>query len=193
MAQDIEEKPRGAGWVALPVVLFATVAFLFLVSLKGNPNLVPSALIGKPVPVFAFTAIVGLGSAGPAANGFDQGALGNGQVSIVNFWASWCAPCIDEHAQLAALKERSGVRVVGVNVKDDPANARQFLNRYGNPFTMIGADRAGRGSIEWGVYGTPETFIVDGKGMIVMKFVGPIQPGDVDRKFLPAIEAAKRR
>lgn len=192
MAEEIETKPRGTGWVALPVVLFATIAVLFLVSLKGNPNLIPSALLGKPAPVFAFTAIEGLGTAGPATNGFDQSALATGEVTVVNFWASWCAPCVDEHPQLVALKSRTGVRVAGVNVKDDPAAARQFLTRYGNPYTMIGADRTGRGSIEWGVYGTPETFIVDAKGVLRLKHVGPITPEDLDRKILPAIAAAKK-
>ena len=111
---------------------------------------------------------------------------------MLNFWASWCAPCVEEHPQLVALKGRRGIAVVGVNVKDDPTAARQFLNRYGNPFSMIGADRVGRGSIEWGVYGTPETFILNGKGLITYKHVGPISNDALEKKILPAIEAARR-
>ena len=115
-----------------------------------------------------------------------------GKVSVVNFFASWCAPCVDEHPQLVALKER-GVNVFGVNVKDDPAAARQFLTRYGNPYAALGADKAGRGSIEWGVYGTPETFVVDGAGVIRLKHVGPISPQDLQTEILPAIERANKR
>ena len=195
-------RPRAFGWVAFPVVAFATVAALFAVSLKGDPSKLPSAFLGKPVPAFAFTPVDGLGATGigttgtgttgTLVNGFDQAALGHGSVTVVNFWASWCAPCIDEHPQLVALKDRPGLVVAGVNVKDDPAAARQFLNRYGNPFAIIGADRTGRGSIEWGVYGTPETFIVDGKGVILFKHVGPISPDSLEKTILPAIEAAKR-
>jgi cytochrome c biogenesis protein CcmG, thiol:disulfide interchange protein DsbE len=183
----------GLGWVALPVVLFATVAALFAVSLKsGDPSRLPSALIGKPTPAYAFAPIADLAAAASPVNGFDQANLANGTVTVVNFWASWCAPCVEEHAQLTALKARPGVTVAGVNVKDDPANARQFLSRYGNPFAMLGADRNGRGSIEWGVYGTPETFIVDGQGRIAYKHVGPIAPADIEKKILPAIAAAAR-
>ena len=181
--------PGGGVWLAAPLVIFLTVAALFGISLqKGDPSKLPSALIGKAVPVFAFTAVDGLGV---SAAGFDQGALTTGQVSVVNFFASWCAPCVDEHPQLAALKARGVAAMIGVNVKDEPAAARQFLNRFGNPYGVIGADRAGRGSIEWGVYGTPETFIVDGKGVITFKFVGPITKKALEDEILPAIERAK--
>jgi cytochrome c biogenesis protein CcmG, thiol:disulfide interchange protein DsbE len=190
---DEPAKPARVGWVALPVVLFATLAVLFAVSLKsGDPSRLPSALIGKPVPAFAFTPIDGLGSVGPATNGFDQAAVAKGRVSVVNFWASWCGPCVEEHAQLVALKAQPGLQVVGVNVKDDPGAAKQFLARYGNPYEMIGADRVGRGSIEWGVYGTPETFIINGAGKITFKFVGPITAAALSEKILPAIEAARK-
>lgn len=187
---DSEHAPaRGIGWVALPVVLFASVAVLFGVALQPgrDPTRLPSMFIDKSAPAFAFTPIEGLGE-----TGFDQTAFAGGGVTVLNFWASWCAPCIDEHPQLVALKGKAGVTVAGVNVKDEPANARQFLNRYGNPFGRLAADRNGRGSIEWGVYGTPETFILNGKGQITYKHVGPITESDVTAKILPAIEAAKR-
>ena len=192
MTTGDETKPRTMGWVAFPLVLFATLAVLFAVSLKsGDPSRLPSAFIGKSARPYAFAPIEALGSAGPAANGFDEKALANGTVTVLNFWASWCAPCVDEHPQLVALKGRPGVTIGGVNVKDDPSAARQFLNRYGNPFNLVGADRNGRGSIEWGVYGTPETFIVNGQGVITYKHVGPITPESLEKKILPAIEAAK--
>ena len=188
MSNEQRAAKRGIGWVALPVVLFATVAGLFAVALQPgrDPTKLPSVFINRPAPAFAFAPIEGLGE------GFDQSALATGSVTVLNFWASWCAPCIDEQAQLVALKSKPGVTIVGVNVKDEPANARQFLNRYGNPFGKLGADRNGRGSIEWGVYGTPETFILNGKGAIVYKHVGPITDADISAKIVPAIEAARR-
>lgn len=191
MSEPVEGPARGFGWLAAPLVIFASVVVLFGVALRsGDPSKLPSAFIGKPAPVYAFTAIEGLTEAS-AATGFDQAALAKGQVSVVNFFASWCAPCVDEHPQLAALKARGVAAMIGVNVKDEPAAARQFLNRFGNPYGVIGADRAGRGSIEWGVYGTPETFIVDGKGVITFKFVGPITKKALEDEILPAIERAK--
>jgi cytochrome c biogenesis protein CcmG, thiol:disulfide interchange protein DsbE len=187
------DTPRKTGWMALPVVAFVMLALLFGVSLRsGDPSKLPSTFLDKPAPAFAFTAIDGLGTLGPPVNGFDQATLAAGAVTVVNFWASWCAPCVDEHPQLITLKGRPGVTLAGVNVKDDPAAARQFLARYGNPFAMIGADRAGRGSIEWGVYGTPETFIVNGRGVIVYKHVGPITADALAKKIIPMIEAARR-
>ena len=99
-------------------------------------------------------------------------------MSVVNFWASWCAPCVQEHPLLVALKERTGVQLYGVNYKDQAAAARRFLGRYGNPFAAVGVDANGRAAIEWGVYGMPETFIVNGKGEIVYKHVGPISARD---------------
>jgi cytochrome c biogenesis protein CcmG, thiol:disulfide interchange protein DsbE len=187
-------KSRPIGWVALPVALFATVAVLFAVSLKpgGDPSRLPSVFIGKPAPAYAFASIPELATSGFNAAGFDQSALGNGKVTVVNFWASWCAPCVDEHPHLTALAAKPGVTLAGVNVKDDPSNARQFLSRHGNPFAMLASDRNGRGSIEWGVYGTPETFIVNGRGQITLKHVGPISASDLETKIYPAIEAAKK-
>lgn len=194
MTKSEQTKSRPIGWVALPVVLFATVAFLFAVALKpgGDPSRLPSVFIGKPTPAYAFAAIPELTASNIQATGFDQTALANGQVTVVNFWASWCAPCVEEHPHLTAIAAKPGVRVAGINVKDDPSAARQFLNRHGNPFALLAADRNGRGSIEWGVYGTPETFIVNGRGQITLKHVGPISAADLQTKIYPAIEAAKR-
>jgi cytochrome c biogenesis protein CcmG, thiol:disulfide interchange protein DsbE len=192
MSVSDPSKPRGLGWMALPALLFGTIAILFAIALTPgrDPQRLPSVFLGKPAPAFVFTPVDGLGNIAPPVNGFDQTALAKGGVTVVNFWASWCAPCVDEHPQLTALKGRPGVTLAGVNYKDDPAAARQFLNRYGNPFGALGADKSGRGAIEWGVYGTPETFVINGRGQIVFKHVGPISAGDLEKKILPAITAA---
>ncbi len=110
---------------------------------------------------------------------------------MVNFWASWCAPCVAEHPLLIALKQKTGVAILGVNYKDQPAAARRFLGRYGNPFAAVGADANGRIAVEWGVYGMPETFVLDGRGRIIYKHVGPLSPDVLDTKIVPAIIAAR--
>jgi cytochrome c biogenesis protein CcmG/thiol:disulfide interchange protein DsbE len=179
-------------WLSLPAAIFLMVTILFAVALRsGDPSRVPSALIGKPAPAFSFTPIEGV--TGSRVNGFDRAALVTGGVVVVNYWASWCAPCVEEHPQLVALQRVPGVTLVGINMKDEPAAARRFLTRYGNPFAILGADRSGRGAIEWGVYGTPETFVLDARGDIVWKHVGPIMPADLTAKVLPAIERARTR
>ena len=188
---DLSPERGTIGWVALPLALFGSVALLFAVALKpgGDPTRLPSVLIGKQSPAYAFAPIETLGA---NAGGFDQSAFATGHPTILNFWASWCAPCVDEAALLLELGKRRDLTIAGVNVKDAPAAAKQFLNRYGNPFTLIGADANGRGSIEWGVYGTPETFILNGRGQIIYKHIGAITQADLDTKIEPAIEAAKR-
>lgn len=194
MTQTTPPPQRRIGWVALPVAIFGTIAFLFAVALKpgGDPSRLPSVFIGKPAPAYAFAAIPELATATPVATGFNQSAFATGpNVTVLNFFASWCAPCVDEHPQLVEIGKRPGVTLAGVNVKDDPSAARQFLSRYGNPFAVIGADRNGRGSIEWGVYGTPETFILDPQGRITFKHVGPISQADLAAKIYPAIDAAR--
>ncbi|MBX9926699.1 MAG: DsbE family thiol:disulfide interchange protein [Hyphomicrobiaceae bacterium] len=182
---------RGLSWFVLPLAIFVGLAALFAVALRsGDPSRIPSAFIGKPAPVFAFTPLDGI--TGVKLNGFDESALAKtASVVVVNYWASWCAPCVEEHPQLVALKDLPGVTVVGVNMKDDPDAARRFLTRYGNPYSIIGQDRSGRGAIEWGVYGTPETFILDAQGIIRAKHVGPISTADLKSKIVPAIEAAR--
>jgi len=194
--RDEERAARGVSWLIVPLAVFGALVALFGVALRsGDPSRLPSPFINKAAPAFAFTAIpgleAGLGGALQVVNGFDAGSLAKGEVSVVNFFASWCEPCVDEHPQLSALSGRPGVRLVGVNTKDKPANVLQFLTRYGNPYSTLGADTAGRGAIEWGVYGTPETFIVDGRGVIRLKHVGPISPETLEREIWPAIERAK--
>jgi cytochrome c biogenesis protein CcmG/thiol:disulfide interchange protein DsbE len=113
-------------------------------------------------------------------------------VTVVNVFASWCVPCRDEHPQLLALS-RSGVRLVGINYKDDPENARRFLGSLGNPYSAVGSDASGRTAVEWGVYGVPESFVVDSEGIIRFKQIGPISPEQLASVVLPQIEAAARQ
>ncbi|MES1991504.1 MAG: DsbE family thiol:disulfide interchange protein [Pseudomonadota bacterium] len=174
-------------WGALiPAVVFLVVAGLFLVAVfRGDSSLVPSPLIGRNVPVFSLPAIEGTG-----LSGFANEDLGGGKPVIVNVWASWCVPCRDEHAILSALKGKTDVAIFGLNYKDTGEGARQFLVELGNPFTRLGADESGRVGIDWGVYGVPETYIVDGKERIVYKHVGPLTMQIVDDEILPALRAA---
>lgn len=182
---------RGLWPILAPVAIFAAVAGLFLVALqKGDPSKIPSALIGKPAPAVALSPVEGLGKPGAPLPGFATADLAKGRPAIVNFWASWCVPCVEEHPQLMALAKRTGVALYGINHKDQPANARRFLERYGNPFLAVGADANGRAAIEWGVYGMPETFIVDGQGRIAYKHVGPISPEALEKRILPALAKA---
>jgi cytochrome c biogenesis protein CcmG, thiol:disulfide interchange protein DsbE len=184
-------RPRALVW---PLAVFAVLAAIFAVALRtGDPSKLPSALIGKTVPAIELQGLEGLTDARRPVGGFASTDLTGGQVSVVNFWASWCVPCVQEHPVLVTLKERTGVRVFGVNYKDQAAAARRFLGRYGNPYFAVGVDGNGRAAIEWGVYGMPETFVVNGRGEIVYKHVGPITPETLEAKIIPVIRAAQAR
>src|SRR5438105_6021661 len=152
---------QGRRWlVALPLIGFAALAGLFLLRLHGgDPSKIPSALIGRPAPQIALPALEGLAVNGAAVPGLDPAAF-KGKVSVVNVWASWCVPCHDEAPLLTELARDKRLQIVGINYKDAPDNARRFLGRYGNPFGIVGVDGNGRASIEWGVYGVPEPFVV---------------------------------
>jgi cytochrome c biogenesis protein CcmG/thiol:disulfide interchange protein DsbE len=179
--------------VALPLIGFMAVAALFLLRLYGgDPSKIPSALIGQPAPQTTLPALQGLVHNGAPVPGLDPAAF-KGKVSVVNVWASWCVPCHDEAPLLTALAKDTRLQIVGINYKDSPDNARRFLGRYGNPFAAVGVDGDGRAAIEWGVYGMPETFVVDGKGRIAYKHVGPIGAEALEAKIIPAIRAAQVR
>lgn len=190
---DAEAKPRrNLTWVVLPVAIFAVLVALFGFALTtGDPSRLPSALIGKPVPPTEFPSLEGLVAHGAPVPGFTSKSLAQGEVSVVNFWASWCAECATEQDLLGELQQRTGVPLYGVSYKDKPVAARRFLGRYGNPFSAVGTDDNGRKAIEWGVYGMPETFIVNGKGEIVYKHVGAITPTSLTERLIPMIEQAK--
>ncbi|MDX5364939.1 MAG: DsbE family thiol:disulfide interchange protein [Alphaproteobacteria bacterium] len=172
----------------LPVVLFLAVAGIFYTAIfsGSDPSKVPSALIGRYVPEFALGPVEGLEQPGLSNADFAQG----GPV-IVNVWASWCVPCRTEMPLLVELQRVADVPLYGINYKDDPAAARRFLAELGNPFERIGKDDTGRAAIDWGVYGVPETYIVDGKGRIALKHVGPLTPEAIAEEILPALRAAR--
>ena len=175
--------------IMLPVIAFAALAIIFALSLKsGDPSRLPSALIGKPAPTVDFAPLEGLRQDGVAVPGIAAASLKSGEVTVVNFWASWCGPCVQEHPLLVELGQRTGVRIVGVNYKDPPPGGLRFLGRYGNPYAAVGVDPSGRGAIEWGVYGMPETFVLGGDGHIRYKHVGPISRESLEGKVIPVIE-----
>lgn len=189
--RHLPQRPNRAR-ATMPLIIFGALAALFAVALRsGDPSKLPSTLIGKPAPTVTFPAIDGLVDGGRPVAGFSTADLAKGKVSVVNFWASWCVPCVQEHPLLGELAKRAGVEIYGVNYKDDPANARRFIGRYGNPFTAVGADTGGRLAIDWGVYGMPETFVINGRGEIVYKHVGPLSEASLEQKVLPVIAAAK--
>jgi cytochrome c biogenesis protein CcmG/thiol:disulfide interchange protein DsbE len=176
--------------MVLPLIVFLGLAALFWFRLgDGDPSKIPSALIGRPAPQTILPPLDGLASDGKPVPGIDPVAF-KGKVSIVNVWASWCVPCHDEAPILTELGKDARVQVIGINYKDSPENARRFLGRYGNPFGMVGVDGNGRGSIEWGVYGVPETFVVGREGTILYKMVGPVTPDNIDSVLKVEIEKA---
>jgi cytochrome c biogenesis protein CcmG, thiol:disulfide interchange protein DsbE len=178
--------------VLLPLILFIGLAALFYFGLgAGDPSKLPSALIGKQVPVTNLPPIESLSQNGKPVPGLTNAALA-GKVSLVNVWASWCVPCHDEVPLLEKLSHDSRIQLVGINYKDSPDNARRFLNRYGNPFVAAGADAKGRTSIDWGVYGVPETFLVGRDGRILYKLVGPITADNLARVLEPEIAKAAK-
>lgn len=171
----------------VPVAIFLLLAGFFFVAIyRGDPSRVPSALIGRYVPEFELPAVPGLDRPGLSTADF-----AGGTPVIVNVWASWCIPCRTEMPLLVELRRVANVPLYGINYKDDPAAARRFLAEFGNPFDRIGRDAAGRASIEWGVYGVPETYVVDGNGRIALKHVGEVTPEAVAELILPALQAAR--
>jgi cytochrome c biogenesis protein CcmG/thiol:disulfide interchange protein DsbE len=179
---------RGNLLVLVPLVLFLVIAALFLVRLfAGDASTLPSALIGKPAPTVVLPSLAGLaGKDGAAIPGIDAATLATSGPTIVNVFASWCVPCHVEHPLLMQLAEK-GVRIVGINHKDAPENALGFLRGKGNPYAAVGVDRNGRASIEWGVYGIPETFVIDREGRVAFKHVGPLTEAVIAEKIVPLL------
>jgi cytochrome c biogenesis protein CcmG/thiol:disulfide interchange protein DsbE len=174
-------------WIfVLPVAGFAVLAFFLFRSLWAPPpDVIPSALLNQPAPRLTLPALDSQTAA------FTPADLTAGHVSVINVFASWCAPCRTETSQLAAMSNLPGVALYGLVQKDKPAAARAFLDEVGNPFAKIARDDDGRASIEWGVYGVPETFVVDGKGVVRFKYVGPLTDDVMARQVMPAIAAAR--
>ena len=174
--------------VLIPLFVFLGLAALFLVRLgAGDASRIPSALIGHPAPATSLPALAGIERNGKPIPGIDTETF-KGGVTLLNVWASWCVPCVDEVPLLVRLARDPRFKVVGINYKDTPENARKFLARYGNPFAATGADASGRASIEWGVYGVPETFVIGRDGHIAYKLIGPITADNLDQALKQEIE-----
>ncbi len=167
----------------LPVALFVAVAVYFLLALDPNrdPSRLPSAMIDKPTPVFALDGLAG-------GKGLSLDAL-KGQVVLVNFFASWCEPCRDEHAILMKLGKDSSVPLYGIAYKDKPEDTQRFLQQLGDPFRAIGLDQTGRTAIDFGVYGVPETYVIDKQGRIRLRHVGPLTEADVAKELMPLLKS----
>ena len=161
-------------FVWVPLIAFALLAVILAIGLGRDPQILPSALVGRPVPEFTLPPLPGRDD-----HGLATADLG-GRPMLVNVFASWCVPCRVEQPVLERLAE-DGVVVQGINYKDAPGDVQDWLAELGDPFTFIGSDRDGKVGIEWGVYGVPETFVVDGKGQIRYRHVGPVLPSDVDK------------
>src|SRR5262245_59414022 len=189
-AQGEDRALRRRILVLLPLIVFLALAGLFYYRLgSGDPSRIPSALIGRAAPTTDLPGVAALERNGKAVPGLAAAEM-KGAVTLLNVWASWCVPCHDEAPLLMRLAEDRRIRVVGINYKDQPENARRFLGLYGNPFAAVGADQNGRASIDWGVYGVPETFLIGRDGRIAYKLVGPITPENLDSVLKPQIEKA---
>jgi len=168
----------------IPLLAFFVLAIMLGVGLKLNPREVPSPFIGKPAPAFNLPQL----RAGQPA--FDPASM-KGQVWLLNVWASWCAPCREEHPLLVAAAGNKQVTIVGLNYKDDPRNADEWLRKLGDPYTSIAVDRDGRVGIDYGVYGVPETFVIDQQGIVRMKHIGPLTPDVWTDKVMPLVQKLK--
>ena len=179
--------------VLIPLALFLALVGLFYVRLyAGDPSKLPSALIGREAPDFSLPPLTGLaGPNGAAVPGLSRDDLGNGHVTVVNVFASWCAPCREEHPLLEKLAAMNRVRLVGIAYKDEPGNTLGFLNEMGNPFSAVGVDEKGRAAIDWGVYGVPETFVIGKDGRIAYKHIGPLTEASFTDVLLPEIGKAE--
>ncbi|KRE13839.1 thiol:disulfide interchange protein [Bosea sp. Root483D1] len=198
MSEASVSPPRRSPWLfAIPLLIFAALAAVFAKGLfSGDASKVPSALIGKPAPAITLTPLEGLQRDGQPVPTFSITDLAKGKATIVNVFASWCAPCRVEHPFLVAMADSAAVKqgkvaLVGFNYKDETENARRFLGALGNPYSAVGVDRAGRAAIDWGVYGVPETFLIGPDGRILEKHVGPLDGQAASRILAKAAALVK--
>ena len=168
-----------------PAVLFIAVLLAFVVGLGRDPAILPSPLIGEKVPAFSLPPVKG------RALGLSDRDI-KGEVSLVNVFASWCVACREEHPLLMRLKAADAVPIHGLDYKDKPEDAARWLDQIGDPYRRTGADLDGRVAIDWGVYGVPETFVVDRQGRIAFKQIGPITPQMLQHTILPLVEKLRR-
>ncbi|MGA7981177.1 MAG: DsbE family thiol:disulfide interchange protein [Chromatiaceae bacterium] len=170
----------------IPLFVFAGLAWLLFFGLHTDPRRVPSPLIGKAAPQFTLPALDDPSTTVSNANL-------KGKVSLVNVWATWCVSCRAEHQELMRLAKLDGIQILGLNYKDDRNDAMRWLETYGNPYVVNAFDADGRVGIDWGVYGTPETFLVDQDGIIRYKQIGPIDQQAWEKTLRPMIEKLKAR
>ena len=170
------------GLVPLGLFLILSVVFYSLLTTEGRDRSeLPSALLNTPAPKLVLPPLPKSGVPGMVANQFD------GRVSVVNVFGSWCVPCRQEHPQIMKLSLLPNVQMVGINQRDSDENALKFLEELGNPYDVIGVDKTARASIDWGVYGVPETFLIDQNSIIFYKHVGPISVDDLNNKIIPLL------
>ena len=183
-----EKRAGGKLRFLLPLGIFGLLIVLLLFGLGNNPRLVPSPLIDKAVPKFSLPQLQGDGPA------FTEKEF-LGKVSLFNVWASWCVTCREEHPLLMQVAKNTDIPIFGLNYKDEKPDALRWLAQFGDPYTTSVVDKEGRVGIDWGVYGVPETFVVDHRGFIRYKHIGAIKPNDMEEKILPLVselrEAAK--
>ncbi len=181
-------KKRSVLIALLPLLIFVALAAIFAVQLFSgkDSSVIPSALIGKQAPATNLPPVEGLLRDGMPVPGLDSADF-KGQLTLINVCGSWCVPCRQEHPLLMEIAQDKRLRVVGLNYKDEPENARRFLGELGNPFAAVGAYSKGRSAIEWGVYGVPETFLVGPDGRILYKHVGPFTAQSVRDDLMPAV------
>lgn len=169
----------------LPLLAFALLAVLLGLGVLRNSgkdtSAIPSPLVGKPAPAFSLPV---LGEPGRLVSNDDL----RGEPYLLNVWGSWCPACRDEHPVITELAQSGRIKVVGYDYKDEPEDAQRWLQQFGNPYSLVIADRDGRAALDWGIYGAPETFLVDAQGVIRWKFVGPITPEVVQQQLLPVLE-----
>ncbi|MEO0328331.1 MAG: DsbE family thiol:disulfide interchange protein [Pseudomonadota bacterium] len=178
-------------WISvLPLFVFlgiAGVSYSLLTQEGRDVSALPSALLDVPAPKLQLPSLDGATNASGVVPGITPDSF-DGRLSIVNIFASWCIPCREEHPQIVKLGADKRIQLIGLNHRDSAKNARAFLQELGNPYDLIGVDRNGRASIEWGVYGVPETFLVNQNGIVFYKHVGPISPEQLEKIILPLIE-----
>lgn len=169
----------------LPLFAFALLALLLGLGVLRNSgkdtSAIPSPLVGKPAPAFSLPV---LGEPGRLVSNDDL----RGEPYLLNVWGSWCPACRDEHPVITELAQSGRIKVVGYDYKDEPEDAQRWLQQFGNPYSLVITDQDGRAALDWGIYGAPETFLVDAQGVIRWKFVGPITPEVVQQQLLPALE-----
>lgn len=185
--ESAEQRPGNARWLwaAAPIIVFGIIGYFLYAGLSLNPNEIPSVLVNKPAPEFDLPPLPG------KDNALSRADL-NGEPALVNVFASWCVACRVEHPILMDLAKKGDVQIFGLNYKDAPNDAVRWLNRFGDPYDRIGSDVSGRVGLDFGVYGVPETFVVDRNGVIVDKVIGPISPQILQEKLLPLLAELKK-